>query len=158
MRTMAVEFSTHFGPLETDLVSAIAALSERVFEPPTIDHSWRLTHMPQVSVFCAHASGTLVGFKAGYAIAERRYYSWLGAVHPQYRGQGVAIQLTHMQHQWLSTRGYSTVETSTRSSNSAMAHINFRSGFVVVGSKQEPHGLQVLWSKALFSFNTPQAT
>ena len=44
--------------------------------------------MPEASVFCARAGAALVGFKAGYAVAERKYCSWLGAVHPQWRRQG----------------------------------------------------------------------
>lgn len=61
----------------------------------------------------------------------------------------MANQLTSMQHQWLVLNGYSSVEPSHREGNSAMARIKLRNGFSVVGTKLEPHALQVLWSKPL---------
>jgi len=146
---MPLKYSTHLAPLPPSLISEAASLSEQIFSPSAIDYSWRLLHMPEASVFCAHIDGRLVGFKAGYAIAERKYYSWLGAVHPEYRRQGIASKLASLQHAWLLNLGYHAVETSSRSENTAMASVNLESGFTVIGSKLEPHGLQVLWSKRL---------
>jgi ribosomal protein S18 acetylase RimI-like enzyme len=146
---VSVTYSAHHGPIALDLVAEIEHLSESIFDPPAIDYAWRLTRMPEVSVFCARQAEALVGFKAGYATAEGKYYSWLGAVRAELRNQGVASRLASMQHEWLQGRGYRTVETSSRSGNVAMARVNLKSGFVVVGSKLEPHGLQVLWSKRL---------
>jgi predicted GNAT superfamily acetyltransferase len=146
---MPIDYALHLHDIPQDLISEVASLSERVFETSSIDHAWRLTHMPQVSLFCARQAGELIGFKAGYAIAERKYYSWLGAVHPQWRRQRVASHLAGMQHEWLVAQGFAIVETSSRSENAAMARINLGSGFAAIGTKLEPHGLQVLWSKAL---------
>lgn len=146
---MTIEYSNHFAPQSSALIEEVAALSAQIFSPPAIDYSWRLMRMPDVSVFCAHHEGRLVGFKAGYAIAERKYYSWLGAIHPEFRNQGVASRLTRLQHSWLLSRGYSIVETSSQEDNPIMARVNSGSGFSVIGTKLEPHGLQVLWSKKL---------
>ncbi len=146
---MTVVCSLHHGDIASTLVAEVVSLSEGIFEPPAIDYSWRLTRMPEVSLVCARQAGVLVGFKAGYAIAERKYYSWLGAVHPDCRNTGVASRLANLQHDWLRERGYASVETSSRSDNAAMARVNLKSGFVVIGSRLEPHGLQVLWSKRL---------
>ena len=66
-----------------------------------------------------------------------------------HRRKGIATELTKAQHSWLVENGYSTVETSSRSDNNVMAHVNLRNGFVMQGTKLEPHGLQVLWSKRL---------
>jgi predicted GNAT superfamily acetyltransferase len=90
-----------------------------------------------------------VGFKAGYAMAEHKYYSWLGAVHLEHRRSGIATKLATLQHEWLTSRSYSAVETSCRDGNAVMAKVNLVAGFKVVGTKLEPHGLQVLWSKTL---------
>jgi ribosomal protein S18 acetylase RimI-like enzyme len=145
---MTVRYSSQHSPVLTSLISEVASLSEQIFSPSAIDYSWRLVRMPEASVFCARVEGRLVGFKAGYAIAEHKYYSWLGAVHPEYRGRGIASKLAALQHEWLASQGYRAVETSSRDGNAAMAKVNFASGFAVVGSKLEPHGLQVLWSKS----------
>lgn len=144
-----VHYSTHLAPLPLLLIQEVAALSDLVFLPPAIDCTWRLTRMPEVTVFCARRSDRLIGFKAGYATAERRYYSWLGAVLPGHRQQGVATELARLQHQWLTDQGYSSVETASSDSNAAMARVNLASGFTVVGTKLEAHGQQVLWSKKL---------
>lgn len=146
---MSIVYSSFHGLLPSGVIAEVASLSDQVFESPGIDYAWRLTNMPEVSLFCARRAGELVGFKAGYATTQSGYYSWLGAVHPKCRNQGIAGYLTKAQHEWLHARGYSTVETSSRSENSIMARVNFKSGFVVVGTKLESHGLQVLWSKKL---------
>jgi len=144
---MPIQIAAHFGAPSLELQGAIEALSERVFERPAIDIAWRLGRMPAVSVFTAEREGLLVGFKAGYAVAERRYKSWLGAVHPAWRGRGIAGRLMAAQHGWLLERGFQSVETATRADNTAMARLNGRCGFVVVGARQEPHGRQRLWVK-----------
>lgn len=144
-----MQYLTSLTPLPALLVQEISELSELVFSPPTIDHHWRLQRMPEVSVFYARSDRRLIAFKAGYAVAQRKYYSWLGAVHPDYRHRGIARQLTGMQHAWLVEHGYGAVETSSRADNSIMAHLNLTTGFIMQGTKLEPHGLQVLWSKRL---------
>ena len=144
---MSVVYSFHHREISPALVAEVASLSDRIFEPPAIDYSWRLTQMPEIGLVCAHRDGALIGFKAGYAIAERKYYSWLGAVHAECRNMGVASRMASIQHEWLRDGGYASVETSSRGDNAAMARVNLRSGFVIVGTKLEPHGLQVLWSK-----------
>lgn len=146
---MTSSISTWLPPFSLIQVRDIAELSERVFSPPVIDFEWRLARMPDASVFVAVDSGRLIGFKAGYAVAERRYYSWLGAVHPDFRGHGIATDLAFEQHTWLANRGYTTVETATLAGNQRMARLNLKLGFSVDGSKLEPHGLKVLWSKRL---------
>lgn len=144
-----LKFDSHFGSPTEDLLQEVTSLSNQIFGSPNIDYTWRLKNMPCVSIFYAEHENLLVGFKAGYAIAEHKYYSWLGGVHPDFRNKGIANQLSTMQHQWLVLNGYSTIETSCREGNSAMARVNLRNGLTVVGTKLEPHALQVLWSRRL---------
>jgi len=136
-------------PLTSQQVSEIEQLSVLVFSPPALDYEWRLTRMPDTSVFVALESERLIGFKAGYAIAERKYHSWLGAVHPDFRRHGIAMELARAQHAWLADRGYLALETATLAGNLPMAQLNLKLGFSVVGSKLEPHGLKVLWAMSL---------
>ena len=136
-------------PFTDSQFEELAQLSAVVFPGPAIDHRWRLSRMPDPSLFAAHDGKRLIGFKAGYAITKHRYYSWLGGVQPAWRQQGIAAQLGHAQHRWLADRGYTTVETASRAENHAMARLNLTLGFSVEGSKNEPEGLKVLWSKPL---------
>jgi len=68
-----LKFTRHFGPPTETLLQEVGSLSDRLFASPTIDYAWRLNHMPDVSIFYAEYEHQLVGFKAGYAIAERKY-------------------------------------------------------------------------------------
>ena len=66
--------------------------------------------MPDATLWQAKTSEQLVGFKAGYAQTRNRYYSWLGAVAPEYRRQGIASQLMASQHEWSIKNGYESIE------------------------------------------------
>jgi len=94
---------------------------------------WRLSKMPDATIFTARASGQLVGFKNGYATAHTRYYSWLGAVHPDHRRKGIARSLMHAQHQWLRESRFRLLETQVSASNTAMQRLNISSGFTQSG-------------------------
>lgn len=94
---------------------------------------WRLENMPDVTVFAATKETHLVGFKAGYATAEDRYYSWLGGVDPDFRGLGIAKELMTRQHQWLSGSRFRLLETHVEQDNERMIQLNLDGGLNVVG-------------------------
>jgi GNAT superfamily N-acetyltransferase len=144
-----MQITAWFPPFTDAQFEQLARLSAQVFPGPAIEHRWRLSRMPDASVFVTHGGEQLIGFKAGYALTEQRYYSWLGRVHSDWHRQGIATRLAQVQHEWLDERGYTTVETASRAENAAMARLNLALGFVVEGSKNEAHGLKVLWAKRL---------
>lgn len=94
---------------------------------------WRLENMPDATVFTATKEARLAGFKAGYAIAEDRYYSWLGGVDPDFRGRGIAKELMSRQHQWLSESRFRLLETHVEQGNERMIQLNLDGGLSVVG-------------------------
>ncbi|MDZ7686979.1 MAG: GNAT family N-acetyltransferase [Gammaproteobacteria bacterium] len=112
----------------------MSALAQRVFErhdPESMN--WRLTRMPDVTVFVAtdwRATGRL---KAGYAATENRYYSWLGGVDPDYRGRGIAGELMAQQHAWLKQTDFKLVETHVAQANDAMVALNLKHGLRITG-------------------------
>jgi GNAT superfamily N-acetyltransferase len=147
---MAIDFRLLLPPFTSDQIEVLSALSAIAFGQ--IDHeyvAWRISHMPDVSAFCAMDARRMVGFKVGYAIAQRKYYSWLGGVHPEHRRRGIATQLTARQHSWLVDRGYSTIETATNQENHSMVQANLKQGFSVSGIRTEPARTQLLFHKAL---------
>ena len=154
-----MQISTWLPPFTDAQFEQLAQLSAAVFPGPAIDLRWRLSRMPDASVFVAqddgHNGARLIGFKAGYALTEQRYYSWLGGVHPEGRRQGIATRLAQAQHHWLAGRGYTTVETASRADNAKMARLNLALGFLVEGSKNEPQGMKVLWAKRLPHHDNP---
>ena len=147
---MDIEFGLHLPPFASGLIEELVALSLRVFGQLAPRYvTWRLAHMPDVSAFCATSAGQLVGFKAGYAMTELKYYSWLGGVHPDFRRRGIASELMERQHRWLVQRGYAMVETAVNQENLAMAQANLRHGFSVCGVRTDPQRIQILYSKVL---------
>lgn len=62
----------------------------------------------------AYAQGMPVGYKLGYELPNNEFYSWLGAVIPEYRGKGTAKQLLVMQETWCKAQGYSAIRVKSR--------------------------------------------
>lgn len=146
---MPIEFIQELHPTDSRLVAELENLSEAVFSEPVQDIDWRLENMPCASVFSARYGNRLVGFKAGYAMSQTKYYSWLGGVHEEFRRQGIASGLMRLQHEWLRERGFEVVETSANQENISMSEANLRQGFVACGIRREPHRVQILFNKSL---------
>lgn len=119
-------------------VSEFRELTKRIFgkaaDESWLDSlKWRLERMPDVSVFVAETDSRWIGFKAGYAIAQDRYYSWLGGVDPDFRKRGVAKELMGEQHKWLRGTRFQLLETHVEQDNSAMIQLNIDSGLRITG-------------------------
>lgn len=109
-------------------------LASCVFDSMERDYlSWRVSNMPDLVNFVAKQEGHWIGFKCGYGMTKRRYYSWLGGVTPEVRGQGVASLLMQSQHDWLRSTVYEVVETHVRQENPAMVNTNLKYGFKIIG-------------------------
>ena len=120
--------------IKAELVSvAEAAFAKKAPNSWVEAFEWRLEHMPDVTVFVAEQSAKIVGFKAGYATAYDRYYSWLGGVRPEYRRRGVASELMRRQHAWIENSRFRLLETQVSKSNSQMIAINEAGGFIKSG-------------------------
>ncbi|RSK48428.1 GNAT family N-acetyltransferase [Hymenobacter rigui] len=102
-----------------------------------------------VQVWLAYVEGQLVGCKLGYERQPGQYYSWLGGVHPDYRGQGVAAELMRRQHAWCQEQGYRRIRTHTYNRWRAMLLLNLRHGFDIIGTMQGTHGLTIVLEKHL---------
>jgi ribosomal protein S18 acetylase RimI-like enzyme len=132
---MNVEYSLSEAPFSDAQIAELSRLALEVF--PTLDEAdsaWRLAHLPDVSCFEARQGDRLVGFKTGYAVTSKRFYSWLGGVHPDFRRRGIAGELMRRQHLWLSERGYQEVETRVDASNEVMAWLNMAVGYSAIGA------------------------
>lgn len=92
--------------------------------------------------------GQLIGFKLGYRRGRTMFYSWLGGVHPDARGQGLARRLMSVQHQWAVSRGYTEIETRTRAANHVMIIANLRGGFRIAGFEVDRAGHPVVIQRA----------
>ena len=148
--TSTMHYELVLAPIGGELIDAIIRLSEVVFGTADADHGrWRLTRMPDVSVWTLTEADELIAFKAGYAMSGTKYYSWLGGVHPEHRRRGIAAELMTRQHDWLRSRGYALVETATNQDNHAMARVNLQHGFSISGMRTAAHANQILFLKEL---------
>ena len=134
-------------PLNETFVAQFVSLTQRAFKNEASQNwinglNWRLENMPDVTVFTIFNEDRLIGYKAGYASAFDRYYSWLGAVHPDHTRQGIARRLMQAQHDWLTASRFTLLETQVAKSNDAMLDLNLSSGFRISGEfskKGEPY-------------------
>jgi GNAT superfamily N-acetyltransferase len=136
--------------LEGDAVRALGdeltQLCEAAFD--SFDPAYLTGRLAGVSDPCAvlayDGDGALTGFKLGYRRGGSLFYSWLGAVHPSARRQGLASALMARQHDWAAKARYSHVETRTRAGNTAMIVLNLKSGFVITGFETDRQGIGVV--------------
>lgn len=117
------------------LVDQIWALEKAIFPDPHSREKIARTFasMPELVCLLALDGDTPCGFKAGYAMSERKFYSWIGGVAPEYRKRGIAKELMLTQHRILSKRGYQIVRTHTENRFRSMLLLNIHSGFDIVG-------------------------
>ena len=62
-----------------------------------------------------------IAFKIGYQRHhDRSFYSWMGAVLPNYRRKGIANNLADYQETWAKKNGYNSIKIQTREKHKAM--------------------------------------
>ena len=146
-----IEIRRVFPPFSESFIKELSDWEMRVFgSTPFIEGTkWRLTHMPDVSVFAAYDGSKLVGCKAGYASTNNRYLSWLGGVDPDYRQQGIAGRLMNAQHNWLASQRFQKVETHVAQSNAAMINLNLKAGLQIIGMFMKGERPFLIMSKEL---------
>ena len=92
----------------------------------------------------------VVGFKVGYELRPKVFYSWLGGVTPKFRGKGVATKLMEDQHEFCISNGYETVMTISSNHRKEMMIANLKAGFDIVQTKEnEKDGIRVVFEKKL---------
>ena len=132
-------------PFNPSFYNDYVALSEAAFGHSVSEKwihavKWRLDTMPDLTVFLARLDQKLIGYKVGYTTAYNRYYSWMGAVHPDFRRQGIARKLMEMQHKWLDTSRFELIETQVAKTNIAMITLNTEAGMKTTGMTVSKHG------------------
>ena len=142
---MAFTIQIHTGDdaRRTDELLALCTAAFGEFSPAYLTD--RLVRITDPCLVAARLDdGSLAGFKLGYRRGSALFYSWLGAVHPHSRRQGIARELTLRQHTWAKAQGYRRIETRTRAVNRAMLILNLAEGFEVYGFENDSAGHAVV--------------
>lgn len=121
------------------VVNEIVALGKVLFKTPTSRAYVQrgVESKPNLITIVAYKDGKACAYKIGYEQSARRFYSWLGGVHPDHRGKGLARELMKRQHELARAAGYKTAVTHTRNEFREMLLLNIRSGFAITGTKQD---------------------
>lgn len=88
-------------------------------------------------IYVAKDEDKIVGFKIWYEDNNEQIYSWLGAVHPDYRKNGIASHLIDIQLELSKRLGYSKIKLKTHEGHPEMITLCHKKGFIEVG--REPH-------------------
>lgn len=99
---------------------------------PAEEYQKRLKGVPSL-ILVAESTGKVVGFKVGYAVDEQLFYSWMGAVLPEFRQFGVAKGLAIQQEEWARARGFTCIQFKTRNRLKAMLQFALGNGFDIIG-------------------------
>lgn len=116
--------------------AALRDLHALIFEHPAITETelaGRLSTQQDVLIQLVWAQPALVAYKIGHQRKAGHFYSWLGGVHPDWRGQGIAAGLMREQHAWCRAQGYARIRTHTSNRFRAMLILNLKHGFDIVG-------------------------
>ena len=141
-------------PVDEQQFEVIAAL---VAQTPELDQSFDVTEahlrlQHDGLLLTAELDGAAVGFKIGYnRFKDGSYYSWLGAVLPEFRGHDVAQQLLVYQEQWVKARGYTGIYVKTRNRFVGMRILLAKNSYHQVGLESQPDSAEhrLLHYKAL---------
>ena len=110
----------------------------------------RISNKTDLFITTAQSANGVVGFKLGYALNEHTFYSWLGAVHPDYRKQGIANRLAEMQEKWAVKKGFKHLRTKSMNQFKPMMILNLKRGFEIIEVTTDKKGLRkIVFQKSL---------
>lgn len=122
------------------MLDGLIDLHDRIFGKS--DHfAEKLQSKPNLLITVALKDNNVIGYKIGYELDKKKFYSWLGGVDPHYRGLGVASNLMEQQHEYLRESGYQTVQTKTMNKWRSMLILNIKSGFDIISTYTNKKGL-----------------
>ncbi|MCB0419705.1 MAG: GNAT family N-acetyltransferase [Bdellovibrionales bacterium] len=137
---MNIEIKT-FSTLNAEVLNDVFSLEELIFDKPYSKE--KLLREASVKhhllVLIAYCENKPVGYKIGFELSSRLFYSWIGGVHPEYRGKGLAKRLMEVQHSLIPNFGHSCVRTYTENKYKEMLVLNLKSGFDIIGVYKSDH-------------------
>jgi len=112
----------------------------------------RLSGCPHL-ILRADIDGKGVGFKMGYEVEAQIFYSWVGAVLPDFRKQGIASALAKEMEAWLHSRTYHTLRMKTHNQFRNMLLFSIGNDFQITGVEQRENIAEhrILLEKKLMS-------
>jgi ribosomal protein S18 acetylase RimI-like enzyme len=116
---------------DANILSGIMEIHKHVFEGSELVLE-ELADKKKLLIFVALDEERVVGFKIGHEFADDTFYSWLGGVHSDFRGKGIASELMRRQHALVKSFGYKKIRTISRNKRREMLLLNIKFGFDVI--------------------------
>ena len=123
-----MEYEHFHGVPDKQTLSGVLELHKHVFDGSDLATE-KLKEKNNLILFVAKDGDRVVGFKIGYDYGNRTFYSWLGGVHKDYRGKGIAKELMRRQHELVKSMGYTKARTISRNEKREMLILNIKFGF-----------------------------
>lgn len=121
-----------------EVVQVVAKIDEFARAEDEQSLQARLGTQPRLVLVAEH-NRELLGFKIGYALDDDIFYSWLGGVAPEARGQGIAQRLLDAQESWVRAEGFKRIKVKSRNQFPAMLRLLIKNGYLIDGyEKKQP--------------------
>ncbi|OIQ24982.1 GNAT family N-acetyltransferase [uncultured Vibrio sp.] len=72
-----------------------------------------------------------IGFKIGYRLDSKTFYSWFGGVSPEGRKRGIAQSLLERQEQWAREQAYQAIKVKSQNRYPSMLRLLIFNGYLV---------------------------
>lgn len=147
---IAFEFKK-FEEFNPDLLPAVKSIYKASFKTDLNEEKFmsKIQAHKNFGVFLAYENKNAVAMKIGFKMDQERFYSWMGAVTPEFQGLGIASELMQLQHEWCKTKGFKVIETRTRNQYKQMIALNLNQGFEIVGTLKDVKGVKIIFEKGL---------
>ena len=132
----SIEYQSHEGMPNDETIGWIATISQEVFGSG-MDAAELLSGLEgkQHILACLAFEGDApVGYKLGYKVRNKYFFSWRGGVVPAARRRGIASELQRIQHAWCTDQGFRFINTLTEGHNAPMLMLNLQHGYHIVGT------------------------
>lgn len=146
-----IEFKEIEGNPESDILKKIEECYASIFEQINSQKfAKRISEVDYLLINLALHKDKIVGFKIGYQIEPKKFYSWIGGVNKDFRKRGIADELMKRQHNWCKNNGFQIVQTKTKNSFKPMLILNIKNGFDIVEVYTDKQGeVKIILEKTL---------
>ncbi len=137
--------------IRTASIEDVFMLAKKIpeFQPhpkPLSEYRKRLSTTHHL-ILVAEQNLQLIGYKVGYdRYQDGSFYSWLGGVLPEHRGEGVATLLTKEQEKWAKKEGFECIKMKTQNRFRNMLLFAIKRGFYITDFEaREPIEESRIW-------------
>jgi len=125
------------GPDELPL---IVRLYNQIFRPGKDLEFFQRRYMGRHNVvqMAASVHGRPVGFFLGFELKPGVFFAWFYGVLPEYRRQGIALQLMEAVHEWARSNDYEAIRFECHNQHRPMLHLAIAQEYDILGVRWDP--------------------